>query len=137
MIEAKIDWSDLEKDLDRIADYAKSGRPEKVAARVTKASIYDRSSRGLDSDNKRYKPYTSSYAKQRKKEGLRVSPPDLIHKDVMLKSLHLKEDGTMSVSNEERAKAEGNVKHGRQPFGVNATDAKVIAKDIAKDLSDY
>lgn len=136
MIEAKIDFSSLEKELERIEKYANSGKPEKIAARVTKASIYERSSRGVDADGVRYKPYSPAYAKQRAKEGLRVSPPNLIRKDVMLKSMHLKSDRTMSVSNEERAKAEGNVKYGRQPFGVSATDAKVIAKDIAKDLSD-
>lgn len=81
-------------------------RAASAAAEIARTDIIAQAERGIGTDEHRFAPYTPAYAKQRKRKGLRVSPPNLRVSGELLDTMTVR-DGRLSVAPMQLRKAQG------------------------------
>ncbi len=121
MLNIKTSMGGLEQLISRLKTANKNTLSNGIAKIVTDG-ILDNTSKGIDVNGVPFKPYTEKYAKYgRLAKGYNTNPVDLKRTGDMLSSITVEKSGivtTISIADDQKAKAEGNSRY-RKFMGIS------------------
>ena len=136
------DAQSIVKDMQKLIDRIKSNNKLMRRLAVQGATLIQaRTQSGLDTKDKKFKRYSSQYAKTRSKSGRQTDPVNLTWTGQMLGSIQGRAKGGVGIISfsrqEEAKKALYNEDNGRSFFDLSEEDQDVLVDAYAQDLAQY